>query len=68
MYFEGKGVEKNILAAYAWYTIAAANGYTKAAKWKTNTGKQLTPAQLAEAGVYAREMVLKYPKLIQKKP
>ena len=44
MYYNGQGVTKNLMAAYAWFTIAAANGYTNVAKPKATTAKQLTPA------------------------
>ena len=53
------------MAAYAWFTIAAANGYTNAAKPKATTAKQLTPAQLAQAEAYARELIAANPKLIK---
>ena len=38
-YDDGQGVPQNLLAAYAWFTIAAANGYTKAEKGMANTKK-----------------------------
>ena len=66
MYGYGQGVTKNLMAAYAWYTIAAANGYTDAATWKANAAKQLTPAQLAQAEALAKELTAKNPKLLNK--
>ncbi len=48
-YYTGKGVPQDYVTAYAWYNIAAANGDTKAATWKDNTAKQLTPAQIIQA-------------------
>jgi hypothetical protein len=59
-------VTKNLMAAYAWFTIAAANGYTNAAKPKATTAKQLTPAQLAQAEALAKELTAKNPKLLNK--
>ncbi len=40
-YDDGQGVPQNLLAAYAWFTIAAANGYTKAEKGMANTKKKI---------------------------
>ena len=66
MYSLGQGVTKNLMAAFAWYTIAAANGHTNAATWKANAAKQLTRAQLAQAVAYAKELTAKNPKLLNK--
>ena len=65
MYYTGDGVPQNLLAAYAWFTIAVANGSTGAATGKTTTAKQLTPAQLAQAEALAKDMIAKNPKLIK---
>jgi hypothetical protein len=67
MYAKGQDVKKTLLAAYAWFTIAVANGYTYTAKKKAIVAKLLTPAQTAQAEPYARELIEKNPKLIVKK-
>jgi TPR repeat protein len=64
-YYKGQGLTKNLLAAYAWNSIAAANGYTLAVTWKPNIAKQLTRAQVAQAEAYAKELIAKNPKLIK---
>ena len=53
--------------AYAWHTIAAANGYADTKKKEANLAKEMTPNQIAKAVALAKEMIAKNPKLIRKK-
>ena len=50
-----KGVPKNFVQAYKWYSLAATNGDKPAAELRDALAKQMTPAQIAEAQKLARE-------------
>ena len=61
----GKGVLENYVTAYAWANIAQANGDKTAPRFKSEfLEMKMTPEQIAEAEVLAKEMVKKNPKLI----
>jgi TPR repeat protein len=49
MYFYGQGVEKNLVEAYKWFTLAARKGSSKARVALPILSRQMTPAQLREA-------------------
>ena len=66
MYEGGYGVKKDLVLAYAWCNIAAADGHESAERAKQNIGKKLTPEQIAKAEALAKEMIAKNPKLIKK--
>jgi hypothetical protein len=66
MYYKGQGVEQNYVTAYAWASIAAANGFEIAKETTSIIAKEMTPAQIAEAGELGKEMVVKNPKLLNK--
>ena len=66
MYVKGEGVPQEPVTAYAWWNIAAANGNTDAATNKARVAKQLTPAQITAAQELSKEMLKKYPKLLNK--
>ena len=55
MYSQGRGVPKDFVQAYRWYTLAASQGDDLAGKFKNHLEKSMTPAQLAEAQRLARE-------------
>ena len=67
-YYSGQGVTKNYVVTYAWWKIAVANGHADAKKNKLIMSKQMTPAQVAQAETYAKELIAKNPKLIKEKP
>ncbi len=52
---QGRGVPRDAVQAYRWYTLAASQGDDLAEKFKVNLEKSMTPAQLAEAQRLARE-------------
>jgi len=66
MYGEGQWVEKNCVIAYAQSRIATANGVEIAKETTSIIAKEMTPAQIAEAGELVKEMVEKNPNLINK--
>ncbi|SVA59290.1 uncharacterized protein METZ01_LOCUS112144, partial [marine metagenome] len=60
-----EGVPKDIVTAYAWVNIAAANGQENGKKLRDLIAKKMTPEQIAKAEALAKEMVKKNPKLIE---
>ncbi len=55
MYSQGRGVPKDSVQAYRWYTLAAGQGDDLAEKFKVHLAKSMTLDQLAEAQRLARE-------------
>jgi hypothetical protein len=60
-------VPKDIVTAYAWWDISAANGQEKAKKFKDLAAKEFTVEEISKADALVKEMVKKNPKLIQEK-
>ena len=52
---QGRGVPKDSVQAYVWYTLAAAQGDDLAEKFKNHLAKSMTLEQLAESQRLARE-------------
>ena len=65
MYEEGKGVPKDVVTAYAWYNIAAANGDEYAKKTKDDLAKRITLDQISKAQERVKQMVKKNPQLLE---
>ena len=59
IYSQGRGVPKDSVQAYRWYTLAAGQGDDLAGKFKDHLEKSMTLDQLAEAQRLAREWALK---------
>ncbi len=55
IYSQGRGVPKDAVQAYRWYTLAASQGDDLAEKFKNFLAKSMTLDQLAEAQRLARE-------------
>jgi len=55
LYSQGRGVPKDSVQAYRWYTLVASQGDDLAEKFKDHLEKSMTLAQLAEAQRLARE-------------
>jgi TPR repeat protein len=55
MYDEGEGVPKNLVQAYKWYSLAAANGDKPAPQLRDLLTNHMTKAQIAEAQKLAQE-------------
>ncbi len=55
LYSQGRGVPKDSVQAYRWYTLAAAQGDDLAGKFKDHLEKSMTLDELAEAQRLARE-------------
>jgi len=63
MYANGRGVPKDFVRAYAWYSISVAPGDAEhSKKLRDNMRGQMTPAQIAEARKLSRELCAKIPK------
>ncbi len=54
IYSQGRGVPKDSVQAYRWYTLAAGQGDDLAGKFKAHLEKSMTLDQLAEAQRLAR--------------
>ena len=66
MYVKGEGVEQNYVTAYAWASIAAANGDKTAPRFKSQfLEPKITPDQISKAGELVKEMIKKNPKLLK---
>jgi len=65
-YANGKGVPKDYVTAYAWFSIAAINGNALAKKSKPIVAEKMTPTQITKAEALAKEMIKMNPKLIKK--
>ena len=55
MYAQGEGVPKDTVDAYAWLSIAAAQGNTTAKETKELITRFMTQSQVAEAQKRSRE-------------
>lgn len=55
MYEEGRGVPRDYVRAYMWYSIASSNGESAAAYHRDQVGEKMTPDQIAEAQRLAKE-------------
>ena len=53
MYGKGRGVPRNYVLAYKWYSLAAARGNRRAAKSLDFYEKRMTPAQISSAQAMA---------------
>ncbi len=56
---QGRGVPKDAVQAYRWYTLAAGQGDDLAGKFKDHLEKSMTLDELAEAQRLAREWIQK---------
>lgn len=55
LYSEGRGIDRDFIHAYAWYSLSAANGYGPAATARDTLASTLTPSQLQSAEVLAAQ-------------
>jgi len=55
IYSQGRGVSKDYVTVYRWYTLAAGQRDDLAEKFKNHLEKSMTLDQLAEAQRLARE-------------
>jgi len=60
MFANGKGVSKNYVEAYAWWSTAVAQGDENAKKNKDIIKGLMTPAQIAEAQKLSSELWEKF--------
>jgi TPR repeat protein len=54
-YSSGEGVPKDIESAYAWLARSAAQGYKKAAEWKSIIMREMPPEQIDEGNRLVQE-------------
>ena len=55
LYVSGRGVPKDYVVAYMWFSLSAAQGDHDSAIQRDLVAKLMTPAQIAEAQKLARE-------------
>lgn len=55
MFSEGNGVPIDNVEAYKWFTLAAGNGVLMAKQFRKDITPKMTPAQIAEAQLLARD-------------
>ena len=55
MYAKGEGVPEDAVNAYAWFSIAAAQGDTRAKENKELVASRMTRSQIAEAQALSRK-------------
>ena len=60
MYAIGEGVPEDTVNAYAWFSIAAAQGNTSAKELKELVAEHMSRAQIAAAQARAREYWTRY--------
>ena len=60
MYFDGRGIPQDYVQAYAWFSVAAANGVEISPPERDKTAKRLTPEQLAKGQELAASYFEKY--------
>ena len=65
IYGSGYGVAEDSVQAYAWFSLAAAQGNKSALGVKENAHKLMSPAQIAEAQKLHQELCTKIPHCTQ---
>lgn len=60
MYYKGRGVPRNDKIAHMWYNLAAAQGDNQAANNRDIVAEKMTPAQVTEAQLLARDWMAKF--------
>ena len=65
MYYVGDGVPEDYVQAYAWLSLAAAQGNKNSVMAKDIIRKDLTQVQLAEAQRPSRELCAKIPNCVR---
>ena len=56
-YEYGEGVLQNYVMAYMWYKLAASNGSKGSSKWQNEVALLMTPEEISNAQIMARECV-----------
>jgi hypothetical protein len=53
-YDKARAVSRDVVQAHRWYNLSAAHGYGDGAKWRDRLALDMTPSQIAEAQLLAR--------------
>lgn len=61
MYYNGNGVPKDDVQAYAWFSVAKANGLNESKAALLDISGDLIPAQLDKAREFAAQYIEHYP-------
>jgi len=60
MYYQGRGVPQDYSQAYAWFSVAVANGYEHSIELRDSAAKKLSSSDLIKAQKLAAEYFEKY--------
>jgi len=55
MYFQGDGIERDYVEAYAWFDLAAPRGHPQASRGREQVAGKMTPVQLEQAAALAEQ-------------
>ena len=58
-YYRGQGVPQDLVQAYAWMNLAAAEGLARAAEGRAEVAENMTREQIAEGQAMTRELLRK---------
>ena len=61
-YYNGLGVQQDIVIAYAWLNVSVVQGFETAVKNRDLAAKKMTPSQLEKGQELSREYFKKYTK------
>jgi len=61
LYADGDGVREDVVVAYMWYNLAAAQGHENAQSNKDRSESRMTRAQIAEAQRMSTEWMAAHP-------
>lgn len=61
MIYNGNGIPKDDIQAYAWFYLAKSNGANEAADALNDISRDLTIGQLTEAKELAAQFIAEYP-------
>ena len=61
-YVRGRGVPKNIVQAYMWWSLAALEGHQKAGGFRDSAARMMTPDQIARAMQLVQEWLANHKK------
>jgi uncharacterized protein len=55
MYCNGRGVERDYVAAHKWFNLAASKGNSEARNYRAEIAVEMSPGEIAEAQRLARQ-------------
>ncbi|MDA0261372.1 MAG: hypothetical protein O3A21_04145, partial [Proteobacteria bacterium] len=65
LYADGAGVQRDVVRAHVWWSLAAASGHGTATKFLENLKLEMEPDQVVAAGLFGEDLRQNVPKLTQ---